>query len=58
MYLGYSMGAPQWGQNLLSLTAPQMGHAFSPAGAPAAGSSRTGLLASSSAIFALEAFTA
>ena len=56
------MGAPHWGQNLLSDSAPQMGHFFpaagSSSGSPAAGSSFTGLLPYSSAIFALEAFTA
>ena len=51
------MGAPQWGQNLLSDTAPQMGQAFSPETGSAA-SSLADLQASSSAILALEAVTA
>ncbi len=54
------MGAPHWGQNLLSEAAPQMGQAFSgrkprlDLGAIVL----AGLLASSSAILALEAVTA
>ena len=43
------MGAPQWGQNLLSDSAPQMGQAFSPETGSAA-SSFADLQASSSAI--------
>ena len=51
------MGAPHWGQNLLSDTAPQMGQVLvaGRACAGSAASSLMGLLASSSAIFVLEA---
>ena len=55
------MGAPHWGQNLLSEAAPQMGQIFwagASAAASGSASSLRGLLASSSAILALEAFTA
>ena len=55
------MGAPHWGQNLLSEAAPQMGQIFwagDSKGSSGASPALPGLLASSSAILALEVFTA
>ena len=53
------MGAPQWGQNLLSLAAPQTGQTLKvTSDSSTAGSSFRGLLASSWAIRSLLALTA
>ena len=53
------MGAPQWGQNLLSLAAPQTGQTLKvTSDSSTAGSSFWGLLASSWAIRSLLALTA
>ena len=53
------MGAPQWGQNLLSLAAPHTGQTLKDTSASSTtGSSYWGLLASSWAMRSLEAATA